>query len=89
MLESNGLQLQVYKLFREQMRLEIPSVDTDLLETGVLDSLTFVDLLVHLESTFGLKISVEELEIDQFRSVAKIAELVGNGSSLVRQKKAA
>ena len=33
-------------LFREEFTLQVPSADTDLLGTGLLDSLAFIDLLV-------------------------------------------
>jgi acyl carrier protein len=69
------------KLFLEQLNVEVPSVEIDLLETGVLDSLRFVELLMHLEKEFGVVVSVEDLEIDQFRSIARIAEFVLNHDS--------
>src|SRR5437867_1630151 len=53
-----------------------PSADTDLFETGVLDSMAFVELLLNLERSFGLKVAVDELEIENFRSIRKIADFV-------------
>lgn len=76
MAEATELQQRIARLFSQEMNLEVPSVDTDLFEGGLLDSLTFVDLLVRLEEEFGRKILLEELEIDDFRSIARIAEFV-------------
>jgi methoxymalonate biosynthesis acyl carrier protein len=67
---------RLLKLFSEKLYLTVPSVDTDLLDSGMLDSLSFVTLLVELEEEFGTKISPEDVEIDQFSSIAKIAEFV-------------
>jgi len=69
---------QVSKLFLEKLNLDVPSIDTDLVERGVLDSLQFVELLLHLEQEFGVKISLDDLEIDHFRTIVRIAEFVSN-----------
>jgi len=76
MLDAITLQNKIAKLFLEKMNLEIPSINTDLYEMGALDSLAFVDLLLHLEQEFGIKISIEDLELYNFRSIAKIAEFI-------------
>ncbi len=64
---------EITRFFAERLNVSVPSVDADLFETGILDSLTFVDLVLYLEQEFGLKIGAEELELENFRSVEKIA----------------
>ena len=54
------------------------SFDTDLLKTGILDSLQFVELLLRLEKEFGLTIALEDFEVDFFRSIDTIAAFVVN-----------
>src|SRR3989442_530029 len=76
MRDSATLPDHIMTLFATKMKIEVPTVDTDLFEAGVLDSFGLVDLLLHLETEFGAKTSVEDLEIDNFRSIAKIAEWV-------------
>ncbi len=71
-----NVQEAIAKLFVAKLKLDVPSVDTDLFETGVLDSLAFVELLVHLEAEFGVKVSIEALDIEHFRSIGTIAEFV-------------
>lgn len=75
---SNMLHEQIAAIFAEEMNLEVPSVDADLFESAALDSMAFVDLVLHLERKFGLKISLEDLELDNFRTIARIAEFVAN-----------
>ena len=58
---------QIAQLFTEQLHIEVPAYDTDLLEAGVLDSLKFVELLVYLEQQFGTQVSLNEFEWDNFR----------------------
>src|SRR5882762_8110220 len=63
-------------LFLRHLHLEVPCADTDLLETGLLDSLQLVDLLLLIEEEFGRRISLEAIELDDLRSLARLAELV-------------
>lgn len=69
---------QISLFFAERLNANVPSKDTDLLETGILDSLGLVELLVYLETTFGMKILLEKIEFDNFRSIIKIAEFIEN-----------
>ena len=80
MPSTNALTRQISALLAKQFHLEVPSPETDLLETGVLDSLGFVELVLHLEKEFGVKITLEQVEIDNFRSVERIAAFLLNGS---------
>ena len=77
-MEENGnaLETSVKRLFAEHLDVEVPAPDTDLFETGILDSLRFVELLAILEEAFGMQVSVEELELDDFRSLSRIAGFV-------------
>src|SRR5256885_1683091 len=63
-------------LFLRHLHLEVPSADTDLLETGLLDSLQLVDLLMLIEEEFGRRISLEAIELDDLRSLTRLAGLV-------------
>lgn len=50
--------------------------ESPLLESGILDSLAIVKLLTFLEESFGVEITDDEFDPDNFESVAAIAELV-------------
>ena len=67
---------RIVRLFSGSLNLDIPADDTDLFEAGVLDSLAFVELLLHLEREFGVTTTVDDLEIENFRSIARIADFV-------------
>jgi acyl carrier protein len=67
---------EIAQLINDQLLVEVSSPEYDLLATGVLDSLTLVQLLFDLERRFGVTIPLEELEIDDFRSIHSIARLV-------------
>lgn len=73
---TNALRERITRLFAEEMNLEIPSVDTNLFDAGALDSLGFVQVLALLEQEFGFMTSLDDLEEDNFKSIAHIADLV-------------
>lgn len=74
--DYESVQTAVAALFSEAMHIEVPSVDTDLFDTGILDSQRFVELLLHIEQSFQTHIDVEDFEIENFRCIEKIASLI-------------
>jgi acyl carrier protein len=66
----------VLDVFRRIGR-DVPSCDADVFETGVLDSIGFVELLAALEQQFGFVFQLDDLEVDNFRSVRAIATFIG------------
>lgn len=69
-------------MFVERFHIERPSADTDLLESGILDSFQFVELVLELEQRFGLRIKLEDIELDDLRTLSRIARLVAaNGAA--------
>lgn len=63
-------------LFLESLHVEAPSPDIDLFESGTLDSLQLVELLLQLERRFGLRIAIESIDLDNLRTLERIAKLV-------------
>ena len=79
MAEPSALEARIRQIFRDKLKLDVPSVDTDLFETAALDSMVFVDLLLHLEREFGVTVvALDDIEFDHFRSIERIAEFVAN-----------
>lgn len=64
-------------LMREHMQVEVPSADADLLDSGLLDSLQLVDLLLLIEQHFGRRIAIEAIDLENLRSLTSIAQLLG------------
>ncbi|HVH66992.1 MAG TPA: acyl carrier protein [Gemmatimonadales bacterium] len=75
---SNPKQFEprIAALFASKLNVQVPSFDTDLIDTGLVDSLTFVEFLAQLEQEFGIHVSLDDLELDHFRSIARIAGFV-------------
>jgi acyl carrier protein len=76
MLREKELASEVWALLAEKLTVHVASLDTDLLETGVLDSLAVVRLLVQIEERFGLTVEMEDLEIEDLRSIRSITRLI-------------
>jgi len=76
MTDMNAIIGRLGALFLESLHIEAPSPDTDLFETGILDSLQLVELLVQLQQRFGFKIKIDDIDLDDLRSLERIARLV-------------
>ena len=76
MVVETELVARLTRLFAERLNVEVPASDTELFDTGILDSLRFVELLAVLEEAFGVRVAVNELEIDDFRTLSRIADFL-------------
>ena len=75
---------QIAEFLSERLNVAVFSPTEDLFETGALDSMVFVELVLYLEQQFDIQISTEELEPDNFQSIAKIAFFVAAHNNLKR-----
>lgn len=77
MSDLGEIERRVAAIFEEHLSVAVPSVETDLFESGGLDSLVFVELLMLLEREFEVKVELEDMDLDNFRSIRRIAEFLG------------
>ncbi len=73
---TGRVQGEILRILTAELDLVVPGPDTDLLETGTLDSLKFVSLLHQLEVAFQIQFAIDDLDMETFRSVRQIADLV-------------
>ena len=71
------LQQEVQRIFLENLSIEVPSPQHDLIESGMLDSLALVDLIYQIEARFNTEIDLETLDLEHWRSVASISTFLG------------
>ena len=69
-------QHRLMEFFRDKLEIDVPAPETDLIETGLMDSLVFVELLFQLERDWGVTIAVETVDLDRFRSIASIVACI-------------
>ena len=67
---------QLDQIFRETLSIEPPPPDTDLIATGLLDSLSVVALLVELEQHFGVTVRLEEIDLESLRTLDRLVGLI-------------
>jgi D-alanine--poly(phosphoribitol) ligase subunit 2 len=80
--DANAIIERLDALFVESFHIEVPSPDVDLFDLGILNSLQFVELLFQLEQHFGFPIKIEDIDLDNLRTLARIAHLVAvNGGA--------
>jgi D-alanine--poly(phosphoribitol) ligase subunit 2 len=72
----NGLVSGIQAALQERLMVIVASADTDLFATGLVDSIGLVELILELEDRFGVSLPMENLEIDDLRTVRRIAELI-------------
>ena len=75
-MEQRNWVQEIESLFSEKLLTHVESADTDLFETGILDSMSLLELLLQLEQTMGVTVSIAELDMDDLRTIRKIAHLV-------------
>lgn len=67
---------RVQRIFVDALKIQVPDEDTDLIEAGYIDSLALVELLFAIEREFAVSVPLDELDIDDFRNLRRISELV-------------
>jgi len=78
--DTNAIVERLGVLFTETFHIETPPPDTDLLETGILDSFQFVELLFQLERQFDFRVKIEDIDLEDIRTLTRIARLVAANS---------
>ncbi|MCG3162920.1 MAG: D-alanine--poly(phosphoribitol) ligase subunit 2 [Acidobacteria bacterium] len=74
--EYTELKYKLAEIFSQHLNVQAPASDTDLLATGIMDSLALVELILRIEQDFGVQVSVDDLELENFRSLDSIARFV-------------
>jgi acyl carrier protein len=67
---------RIGRLIRQTLSVEIPAPDTDLIESGLIDSLALVSLIAEIEGEFGFELPLDDFDVDNFRSVDRMAAFV-------------
>jgi len=73
------------QIFEDALNVTAPDPDADVIESGLIDSLTLVTLIFELEQEFDVQVPLESLDVEDFRTIANIARTI---SSLRREASA-
>ncbi len=84
MLQSQDISTRVHQWivghFPLAKEVEISSADS-LLESGIVDSLGTLEIVMFLEKEFGLVVEDEDMVADHFETIQSIANFVGSKSA--------
>lgn len=70
------LQQQINDIFADRFETRFDSNAVDLLDTGIVDSVRIVELVLEIEQRFGVNLPFEELDIEDFRTIPRLAERI-------------
>ena len=73
MNEANYTELLEWILLKKKLSSPIP-VDQDLVESGILDSLFFVEYVLMIEELSGIEVEVGEELLEKTRTLGKVKE---------------
>jgi D-alanine--poly(phosphoribitol) ligase subunit 2 len=71
---------RVRLLIQDVLSVDVADGDTDLIESGLIDSLGLVTMIVEIEQEFRVELPLDDLDVDRFRSVNRIAEFLAASS---------
>ena len=52
------------------------AADDDVFELGLINSLRALEIVMHVEQTYGIEVTVEDLDLSNFRTATRLAEFV-------------
>lgn len=81
--ELNG---KIIELLRKIVPYEEINSTTELVENGILDSLSIMLFVTQLEDEFGVAISDDAITAENFSNVSKIARLVEDTTNYSRNR---
>jgi D-alanine--poly(phosphoribitol) ligase subunit 2 len=79
--QQDQMQQRIIEIFSERFDTRLESDGVDLLETGLVDSVKIVELVLEIEQRFGVSLPFEELEIEDFRTVPRLAERIARNTA--------
>lgn len=67
---------QVTTIVSKALTIERVDIDKDLFESGLLDSLSLIQLMLELEEGFEITITPEELDVEDYRTIRTMSKMI-------------
>ena len=74
--------VKISEVVCKTLTIETISFEEDLIDSGLLDSLSLVQLMVALEDEFNIRIEPEDFDFEDYRSVKSMSEMIARVSLL-------
>lgn len=78
---------EIQAVFFDKLHLRLDTADADLFETGILDSMSLVKLIVELEKHFSVELPMQSIDLESFRSASRIAEFIASQALAAEQER--
>lgn len=72
------IEKELINFFKKRNRNIKVSFKTDLLLNGLLDSITFIELILFIEKSFSIKLKKRFNKLNDFSSIFKIYSIIAN-----------
>lgn len=77
-MNAIDIKAKIKDYLRSAFRLDLQNDDADIFESGLVNSLFFIQLLVFIEKTFDLQLEEGDFDIRSLTSVNAISDLLLN-----------
>lgn len=67
---------KIYQFFVEKKMADGLTYDTELMDSGKVNSLFALEIVLYLEKTFGIRLKGKDINQNNFRTINAMAELV-------------
>jgi len=74
--DHDSVKNSIMTFLRDRLSVDVLSPEHDLIGAGILDSLMVVEVVLYFEQAFNVALSLEDLEIENFATVASMAALI-------------
>lgn len=72
----NTVESSISEFIKESIGIDTLNSDMDIFETGIVNSLFAIQLMSYIENNFNIRIDLDDLDMDNFRSVKQMVEFV-------------
>ncbi len=82
---NDVLKTRVLKVLEKSLQIKLSDTNINLVETGMLDSLSLIEFIVALENEFSIDVSFDDLDLNRFKTINEIALQVTNSKPRVKK----
>lgn len=75
-MEANAIRMKVHEYILQNISLDDLDDDLEIFNEGLVSSLFAIELMTFIEQNFIIKVTMEDLDIDNFKSVSSITQFV-------------
>lgn len=75
-MEVDSVQKKINDYILQNVSLDSLDYDLDIFEEGLVSSLFAIELMTFIEKTFFIKVTMEDLDMNNFKSVHSITQFI-------------